>query len=373
MITHKEQRTSIQFSLSSKTQIDLDALNFIASGRETIFCKTCYIAEEDKQILRYQVNLTETGSTTMRLRIFENAVEMLSAYLAVIKAVQRNNLFLENVKWDLKLISHDDNGYSFIYLPITEIKDKGIKRLLIKRISELRNRDPRIAELLKAVKGSTSEEECLAALERFVQDYAQHSSGSNEEARIAGSDAEGETTALNTEGETTALNTDGETSVLSPWRAEECAEIADEGSEETTFLSNYAIECEGTMEKSALEGETTLLTSPANDGQGAADAAWNGEGLFLRCNSTGERIPIRGSFFLIGKDAEKMDYVVDNDSVSRHHATITCEKNTYYIMDNKSTNGTTIEGVLLQPFEKAELYNGAILSLGSETFQVQTE
>lgn len=42
-------------------------------------------------------------------------------------------------------------------------------------------------------------------------------------------------------------------------------------------------------------------------------------------------------------------------------------------MDNNSTNGTTIEGIKLQPGEKGEIGNGYIILLGNESFQAHIE
>lgn len=92
----------------------------------------------------------------------------------------------------------------------------------------------------------------------------------------------------------------------------------------------------------------------------------------VRC-STGEEFPLRESYLTLGKDIRNVDLYVPNDTVSRHHATITREQDRYYVMDNKSTNGTTIEGITLQPYQKAELFDGAMLSFGSEYYQILSE
>ena len=119
------------------------------------------------------------------------------------------------------------------------------------------------------------------------------------------------------------------------------------------------------------ESETTVLSALPHGVPARPKPGQGGEGLVLVRTSTGDRIKMRGSYFLVGADTAHMDYAINNPSVSRHHATITYENGSYYIMDNKSTNGTRIEGVRVPPYEKVELTDGAILTLGNEVFQTE--
>lgn len=57
----------------------------------------------------------------------------------------------------------------------------------------------------------------------------------------------------------------------------------------------------------------------------------------------------------IGKRKEEADLVLEDISVSRLHARIVKEKETYYIEDLNSTNGTFKNGLRLQPYERREL------------------
>lgn len=73
--------------------------------------------------------------------------------------------------------------------------------------------------------------------------------------------------------------------------------------------------------------------------------------------------------FCIGKDKAKVDYCIDNNAaVSRVHATILYENNTYYIEDNHATNGTFINGKRLVAGSKEALKNGDKITLGNEAF-----
>lgn len=55
--------------------------------------------------------------------------------------------------------------------------------------------------------------------------------------------------------------------------------------------------------------------------------------------------------FVIGKNKEQVDYVLDDTSVSRVHARFTLREDVVYLTDLNSTNGTKRNGVLLEPNE----------------------
>lgn len=57
----------------------------------------------------------------------------------------------------------------------------------------------------------------------------------------------------------------------------------------------------------------------------------------------------------IGKRKEEADIVLEDMSVSRLHARVVKEKDTYYIEDLNATNGTFKNGLQLQPYERREL------------------
>ncbi len=62
--------------------------------------------------------------------------------------------------------------------------------------------------------------------------------------------------------------------------------------------------------------------------------------------------------FFIGKLKANVDYCLDQKVISRFHAKITKEEESYYITDLNSTNGTYVNGRLLQTYEKKELILG---------------
>lgn len=73
---------------------------------------------------------------------------------------------------------------------------------------------------------------------------------------------------------------------------------------------------------------------------------------------------IKDSVLTLGKKKGDADIVLEDTSVSRLHARITKEKDTFYIEDLNSTNGTFKNGLQLQPYERRELEEGDEVRLG---------
>lgn len=89
--------------------------------------------------------------------------------------------------------------------------------------------------------------------------------------------------------------------------------------------------------------------------------------------STGERISITKSSFVIGRSNRKTDYCIpDNPKIGRIHATIIKKGNSFFVIDNNSRNGTMVDGKTLIPGqEPVPIYNGSILVLDSEKFRFE--
>ena len=87
---------------------------------------------------------------------------------------------------------------------------------------------------------------------------------------------------------------------------------------------------------------------------------------FLRVKM-GERISLDKAEFKIGHKARLVDYAItDNSAISRVHCVITKRNGVCFIRDNKSTNGTFVNGEELKAGEEKFLTNNAIVILGDE-------
>lgn len=86
---------------------------------------------------------------------------------------------------------------------------------------------------------------------------------------------------------------------------------------------------------------------------------------------TGEKIELGKPSFVLGKNPEKSDYAVaDNTNISRVHAVITMRNGRYYVMDQNSTNGTFINGRIIKAGQETEILPGDCLMLANEEFQI---
>lgn len=84
---------------------------------------------------------------------------------------------------------------------------------------------------------------------------------------------------------------------------------------------------------------------------------------------TGEKTELGKPSFVLGKNPEKSDYAVaDNTNISRVHAVITMRNGRYYVMDQNSTNGTFINGRIIKAGQETEILPGDCLMLANEEF-----
>lgn len=73
--------------------------------------------------------------------------------------------------------------------------------------------------------------------------------------------------------------------------------------------------------------------------------------------------------FSIGKLKKNVDYCLEQEVISRYHAKITKEGESYYITDLNSTNGTYVNQEELQTYEKKEIQFGDQITFANITYQ----
>ena len=88
----------------------------------------------------------------------------------------------------------------------------------------------------------------------------------------------------------------------------------------------------------------------------------------LMCRKTGVTYKIDTEPYRIGKKQEAVDLHINVATVSRVHAIILSHGDTYYIMDNHSTNHTYMNGKLLEPNKEYKLEDNSVLSFHKEEF-----
>ena len=82
-----------------------------------------------------------------------------------------------------------------------------------------------------------------------------------------------------------------------------------------------------------------------------------------------QKMYIDKDVFHIGKDSDYADfYIGDNPAVSRAHADIVRQGDTYYIQDNNSKNHTYIAGQMVMPGQMMPLTNDTKIKIANEEF-----
>ena len=85
----------------------------------------------------------------------------------------------------------------------------------------------------------------------------------------------------------------------------------------------------------------------------------------------GQEVPISNVIFRIGKHVEDVDYVIEDVSVSRHHADIMRKGKEFYIMDNNSTNHTYVNGEQIISGQYKLLHAGDRIRLADVEFEFE--
>lgn len=118
-------------------------------------------------------------------------------------------------------------------------------------------------------------------------------------------------------------------------------------------------------------GETSVLNEGAGETTILSGASSIQASLFRESNS--ENVKINKSVFSIGKERMKVDYCIsDNNSVSRNHAEIIIKGGKFYIVDQRSKNGTYVNDVRIDPLQEVEIKGGDRLRLSDEEFVFRT-
>ena len=142
-------------------------------------------------------------------------------------------------------------------------------------------------------------------------------------------------------------------------------------------LKNKAVTMQQTMQqqimKQVMQGSMDGTTVLSDDGISVQQIQQmqpvNYHFASLTRQVTGEKIELGKPSFVLGKNPEKSDYAVaDNTNISRVHAVITMRNGRYYVMDQNSTNGTFINGRIIKAGQETEILPGDCLMLANEEF-----
>ena len=142
-------------------------------------------------------------------------------------------------------------------------------------------------------------------------------------------------------------------------------------------LKNKAVTMQQTMQQQimqqvmqgSMDGTTVLSDDGISVQQIQQMQPVNYHFASLTRQVTGEKIELGKPSFVLGKNPEKSDYAIaDNTNISRVHAVITMRNGRYYVMDQNSTNGTFINGRIIKAGQETEILPGDCLMLANEEF-----
>ncbi len=401
----------LKLSISQKYTVELDALNLIASTDASEICRCSYHSDGLNHIFDYNIS----GLSSLKAKKISDCeyVCLLKSLLSLFLYCEDNALNPFNIVNSQDCIYFNRTSFSFIYIPVKiNKKKKDYYHLILNILRDLKNESPVIAKFIKSIK-KLNDDSVIEQLKKYVQVNYEKPGFCNDVVisdyhTISNyPDTEGETTVLNsytqsdypdTEGETTVLNsytqsdypdTEGETTVLNSYTQSDYPDT--EG--ETTVLNSYTqsdypdTEGETTVLNSYIQSdypdcceETTILSSNTQDDYSAFDDKPTSSDsnstygkkieIFLIRNCTGEMFEIPLSGISIGSKESVNNIVIPNPSISRVHASISYDGDEVFIIDNNSTNGTTVEGTAVPSGVKVTLYNGSLITLGNESFQI---
>lgn len=117
---------------------------------------------------------------------------------------------------------------------------------------------------------------------------------------------------------------------------------------------------------------TTLLAPPAATVllKPLPEAERKGETPYLETTNNGqtEKIALRKSVFVFGRQEHEVDYALDDAGISRIHAEIVREDGSLALKDLGSRNGTSLNGETLVPYRPYPLQDGDVIAVARTEF-----
>lgn len=406
--------------INKKVEIDISSLNIIASDVDSMFCKCCYSQDNEYHIFKYDISNFMWLDGWISDFDNEKSARLFNAIFDLIEYCEINNMNIALILNDPQQVWVDENfKIKFIYLPIISSKQKSYARFISKLLSTFKSESKDIFVFLKEIFGYDNLM-CMECLQKYAEDPRFAIKNINQK-YINNIDNK-----IFEESETSILN--GNSNKKDEYiSVVDCINVVDEGittilgtsddrisdivyceNEETTFLNNEEnksiIVEDGVTEY--IENEVLSRTdyykiSENNKSNNLLDDENNKTTIILDNNeindiydnydgettvldaictekterylvkiSSGEMFRLNKSEIRIGSMFELVDICIANPSISRVHAKIYLENDECYISDENSTNGTYVEGVKIQPKQKTYLFDGSLITLGNEYFQL---
>ncbi len=115
-----------------------------------------------------------------------------------------------------------------------------------------------------------------------------------------------------------------------------------------------------------------VVSSPRPLGRPAVAPVRGPQPMMLRRLDNGERIALSSDPVTIGRSADR-DIVVDDTRVSRQHAVVAPQGTGWIVTDQRSSNGTRLNGSVLAPERAATLQRGDSIQVGPVTLRFELD
>jgi hypothetical protein len=128
------------------------------------------------------------------------------------------------------------------------------------------------------------------------------------------------------------------------------------------------IRTRGALANKVVKGATGFLkdvTRPLSTAPRRAP----GKLVIQRGANVGREYALSEQVTKVGRDAQFADFALQDEYISNPHFSIHREGTQFYIMDEGSTNGTLLNGMVLQPRQRVPLAPDAIIELGQTRLQ----
>ncbi len=379
----KDYKLIVQAKFTSGDQLNEREFDFFYRKNIRGFLKAQYVKKFLFTGIEYTgpigITLAERMDKTITKYDFFFIMEQIADLVQKAKA---NSLPLNKIVWDINnvYINETTRELQFIYLPLENKSESEDIKGFIERIIYSAKPDPSqntdyitgFTYFIKGMQGydPVKTERYIKKADRSVvetikksgkgqsgfmtdkqKDYYAHYNGDEDTALMD----EDEATGLLEEYEATGLLDEDEATGL----------LEEDEDMETGLLDE-----EEYMATGLLDEEEYMATGLLDEEEGSPQSRRNvrSRAILVR-QSTGESIQINKFVFKLGKDKNIADYPISNNStVSRNHADVITRGNSFYIIDNGSTNGTYINGDVIPKNQEIPVYSGDELRLASEEF-----
>ena len=101
----------------------------------------------------------------------------------------------------------------------------------------------------------------------------------------------------------------------------------------------------------------------------AATRSSSGRLVIQKGSNVGREFSLGAPVTKVGRDPQFCDFALYDEFISNPHFTIHLEGTQFYVTDEASTNGTRLNGVVLQPYQRIPLPPEALIELGETRLQ----